>query len=97
MQCSGRAGRSGSSATSILLVEPYIFQLKTVKEQNTNEKKRKSVHVKQEDVEEEVDSEYEEPHADDQMPDEDLPGKGTSQLHDVDIRYRKKLDGGLRK
>ena len=98
IQRSGRAGRSGSSAISVLLVEPSVFQLRKAKEQKTNEKKRsqnKSVTVKQE-VEDEVDSEYEGFHHDDQVQDEDSPSKNASQLHDVDLGYRKKLEGGLR-
>lgn len=77
MQRSGRAGRSGSSAISVLLVEPSVFQL--------------------EHVEDEVDSDCEVFDHDDQVQDEDSPNKNASQLYDVDLRYRKKLEGGLRK
>ena len=96
MQRSGRAGRSGSSAIAILLVEPYVFQLKKVKEQNTNEKKRKSILIKQEDVEDEVDSEYERLQHEDTMEDDDPQRINAMQLYDVDLQYRKKLKGGLR-
>lgn len=98
MQRSGWAGRSGSSAISILLVEPYVFQLKNTKEGNTNKIKCKhnnSVPIKQEDVEDEVDSKFEGLHHDDPMEDEESPSKDTAQLHDVNFRYRKKLEGGL--
>ena len=96
MQRLGRAGQSGSSALSILLVEPYVFQLKKAKEQDTN--KIKHVHnksvlingIKQEDVEDELDSEYK------GLQDEDSANKGVMQLHDVDIQFKKKLEGGLR-
>ena len=99
MQRLGRAGRSGSPAISVLLVEPYVFQLKKTKVQNLNEKKRshdKSISVKQEEVEEEVNSDYEGLHHDNPMQDEDSSSKSTMQPHDVDFRYRKKLEGGLR-
>ena len=96
MQHLGRAGQSGSSAVSILLVEPYVFQLKKAKEQDTNKIKR--VHnkpvpingIKQEDIKDVLDSEYE------GLQDEDSANKGAMQLHDVDIWYRKKFEGGLR-
>jgi hypothetical protein len=68
-------------------------------EGNTNKTKRKhdnSVPIKQEDVEDEVDSEFEGLHYDDPMKDEESPSKDTAQLHDVDFRYKKKLEGGLR-
>ena len=99
IQCSGHAGRSGSSVISVLLVEPSVFQLRKAKEQKTNKKKcsqNKSVTVKQEDDEDEVDSEYEGFHHNDQVQDEDSPSKNTFQLHSVDLGYRKKLEGGLR-
>jgi hypothetical protein len=82
------------------LVEPYVFQLKKTKEQNTNKIKRvhdKSVPIEREDVEDEVDSEDEGLHDyNDPMQDEESPSKSATQLHDVDLRYRKKLEGGLR-
>ena len=99
MQRSGRAGRSGSSAISVLLVKPYVFQLKKAKEQITNKIKRShnnSAPIKQEDVEDEIESEYEGLYHDDPMQDEDSPSKSTTHLHDVDFRYKKKLEGGLR-
>ena len=71
MQCSGHAGQSGSLAIAILLVEPYVFQLKKVKEQNMNEKKHKSILIKQEDVEDKVDSKYERLQHEDTMKDDD--------------------------
>lgn len=88
MQRSGRAGRSGSPAISILLVEPYVFQLKKANEQSTNKTKRlnnNSVLIKQEDVEDEVDSEGEGLHHDGSMQDEDSPRKSVTQLYDVNF------------
>jgi hypothetical protein len=99
MQRLGQAGRSGSSAISVLLVEPHVFQLKKPKEQNTNKTKlahNKSVPITQEGVSDEVDSEYEGFHHNDPMQDEDSLNKGTTQLHNVDFRYKKELEGGLR-
>ncbi len=99
MQRSGRAGRSGLPAIAILLVEPYVFQLQKTTEQKSNEKRRvqdKSCPVKQEDVEDEVNSDGEGCDHDDPMQDKDTPSKSATQLYDVDLRYKKKLDGGLR-
>ena len=99
MQRSGCAGRSGSSALAVLLVEPYVFQLQKTKEQKGNEKGRvldKSCPVKREEIEGGLDSEDEGHDHDDPMQDEDSLCKGAGQLHDVDFRYKKKVEGGLR-
>ena len=49
----------------------------------------KSVTIKQEDVEDEINIKYE------GLQDEDSPNKGAMQLYDVNIQYKKKLEGGL--
>jgi len=91
MQHSGRAGQSGSLAISVLLVEPYVFQLKRTKpeeQDSTNKKKHvynNSVHIKQEDVEDEVDSKYKGLDYNDPMQDKEPPSKSTMQLHNVDL------------
>lgn len=98
MQCSSHAGHSGSSATYILLVEPYVFQLKKAKEQNTNNVQHlhnKLILIKEEEVKDEINSECEGLHHNDQMQDEDSPSKISAWLHNVNLRYRKKLEGGL--
>ena len=91
MQRSGRAGRSGSPALAILLIEPYVFQLHKAKEQKENEKgvQDKTCAVKQEEIDDEVSGE-------DEHEDEDTSNKSTTQLYDVDLRFKKKLEGGLR-
>ena len=95
IQRSGHAGRSGSPALAILLVEPYVFQLQKTKEQKGTEKghgQDKPCPVKREEIEDEVDGDEEgQDHEE-----EDTSNKSAVQLHDVDLRYKKKLEGGLR-
>ena len=88
MQHLGQAGWLGSLAVFILLVKPYVFQLKRTKKQNTNKIKHlhnKLVPIKQEDIKGEVNSEYEDLLHDDPMQDKDSPSKNAMQLHDVDL------------
>ena len=84
IQQSGHAGRSGSPALAILLVEPYVFQLQKTKEQKGTKKghvQDKPCPIKQEEIEDEVDGDEEgQDHEE-----EDMLNKSTVQLHNIDL------------
>ncbi|KAI0302709.1 P-loop containing nucleoside triphosphate hydrolase protein [Russula brevipes] len=110
IQQSGFAGRSGSPGIAILLVEPSVFQLKKSKKQNSNGYQNDMTTgedqadiVEQEDDESIGDSNSDDDNSGDSDSDDsdsdDDQGWDTLKgpmLYDVDSRYKKRVEGGLR-
>jgi superfamily II DNA helicase RecQ len=105
VQQSGRAGRLGSPAIAILLVEPSVFQMQKTKEQKSTGCQNQETNtgdqvivVGKEETNERHDSNDEDQGLEGLTLDasEDVPTENRPMLYKADTRYLKKVKGGLR-
>jgi superfamily II DNA/RNA helicase len=107
VQRSGRAGRSGSPGTAILLVEPSVFQMrKSAGKKSTGRQSQETsadaqvVAIKEEETDGLRDSDDEDSEQGQdglaQDASEDVATEDGPKLHDPDTRYWKKVENGLR-